>query len=200
MKNLTSRSTRYIILLLSFICFTSCGYELRNPSSALSDIQFRIISENSELNKEFEKQIKQRNVIFQSDQAKSTITLKIKKHDLQRFVGSVGGGARTTQVRFEYKIVYEILSEGMKMPLLINYEDSSFVDFNQSDLLAFEEESDSVKESFVRKAIRNLEFKVVSISMKLSRSHLFNHLKESDLNRIYCFCADESIQITALSD
>ena len=36
--------------------------------------------------------------------------------------------------------------------------------------------------------------------MKLSKSHLFNHLKESDLNRIYCFCADESIQITALSD
>ena len=162
MKNLTSRSTRYIILLLSFICFTSCGYELRNPSSSLSDIQFRIISENSELNKEFEKQIKQRNIIFQSNQAKSTITLKIKKHDLQRFVGSVGGGARTTQVRFEYKIVYEILSEGIKMPLLINYEDSSFVDFNQSDLLAFEEESASVKESFVRKAIRNLEFKVVS--------------------------------------
>ena len=65
MKNLTSRSTRYIILLLSFICFTSCGYELRNPSSSLSDIQFRIISENSELNKEFEKQIKQRNIILQ---------------------------------------------------------------------------------------------------------------------------------------
>ena len=161
MKNLTSRSTRYIILLLSFICFTSCGYELRNPSSSLSDIQFRIISENSELNREFEKQIKQRNIIFQSDQGKSTITLKIKNHDLQRFVGSVGGGARTTQVRFEYKIVYEILTDGI-MPVLINYEDSSFVDFNQSDLLAFEEESDSVKESFVRKAIRNLEFKVVS--------------------------------------
>ena len=161
MKNLTSRSTRYIILLLSFICFTSCGYELRNPSSSLSDIQFRIISENSELNKEFEKQIKQRNIIFQSDQAKSTITLKIKNHDLQRFVGSVGGGARTTQVRFEYKIVYEILTDGI-MPVLINYEDSSFVDFNQSGLLAFEEESASVKESFVRKAIRNLEFKVVS--------------------------------------
>ena len=148
MKNLTSRSTRYIILLLSFICFTSCGYELRNPSSSLSDIQFRIISENSELNKEFEKQIKQRNIIFQSDQAKSTITLKIKNHDLQRFVGSVGGGARTTQVRFEYKIVYEILTDGI-MPVLINYEDSSFVDFNQSDLLAFEEESASVKERFV---------------------------------------------------
>ena len=74
----------------------------------------------------------------------------------------MGGGARTTQVRFEYKIVYEILSEGMKIPVLINYEDSSYVDFNQSDLLAFEEESASVKESFVRKAIRNLEFKVVS--------------------------------------
>ena len=161
MKNLTSRSTRYIILLLSFICFTSCGYELRNPSSSLSDIQFRLISENSELNKEFEKQIKERNIIFQSDQAKSTITLKIKNHDLQRFVGSVGGGARTTQVRFEYKIVYEILTDGI-MPVLINYEDSSYVDFNQSDLLAFEEESASVKESFVRKAIRNLEFKVVS--------------------------------------
>ena len=38
------------------------------------------------------------------------------------------------------------------------FEDSSFVDFNQSNLLAFEEEIQSVTKTFIAKAIRNIEF------------------------------------------
>ena len=38
------------------------------------------------------------------------------------------------------------------------FEDSSFIDFNQSNLLAFEEEIQSVTKTFIAKAIRNIEF------------------------------------------
>ena len=40
----------------------------------------------------------------------------------------------------------------------------SYIDFNQSDLLAFEREEEITKEDFIRKAIRNMEF-VISANL-----------------------------------
>ena len=72
-------------------------------------------------------------------------------------MGAVGAGARTTQVRLDYELVYKI-GKNIDNSKLYTFKESSFIDFDQSDLLAFERESDVVIENLITKGLRNMEF------------------------------------------
>jgi len=85
------------------------------------------------------------------------LKLKIISHSLDKFVGSTGQGARTTQVRLDYKLIYQIGNNGDNF-LMHTFEDSSFIDFNQSNILAFEKETESATKIFITRALRNIEF------------------------------------------
>ena len=144
-----------LLLTLVFIV-NSCGYELRNNSTILSNQVLNYDAKKSELNLELENQLNSKNYVL-SRNADSDSRLKIISHSIEKFVGSVGQGARTTQVRLDYKLKYQIGNDGGNLIMHI-FEDSSFIDFNQSNLLAFEEEIQSVTKTFIAKAIRNIEF------------------------------------------
>ena len=144
-----------LILTLVFIV-NSCGYELRNYSISLSNQVINYEAKKSELNSELENQLISKNYIL-SRNVNSDSRLKIISHSIEKFVGSTGQGARTTQVRLDYKLKYQIGNDGGNLIMHI-FEDSSFIDFNQSNLLAFEEEIQSVTKTFIAKAIRNIEF------------------------------------------
>ena len=113
-------------------------------------------AKKSELNLELENQLNSNNYVL-SRNTDSDSRLKIISHSIEKFVGSTGQGARTTQVRLDYKLKYQIGNDGSNLIMHI-FEDSSFIDFNQSNLLAFEEEIQSVTKTFIAKAIRNIEF------------------------------------------
>ena len=144
-----------LLLTLVFIV-NSCGYELRNYSTNLSNQVINYDAKKSELNLELENQLNSRNYVL-SRNVDSDSRLKIISHSIEKFVGSTGQGARTTQVRLDYKLKYQIGNDGGNSIMHI-FEDSSFIDFNQSNLLAFEEEIQSVTKTFIAKAIRNIEF------------------------------------------
>jgi len=144
-----------LLLTLVFIV-NSCGYELRNYSTSLSNQVINYEAKKSELNSELENQLISKNYIL-SRNVNSDSRLKIISHSIEKFVGSTGQGARTTQVRLDYKLKYQIENDGSKSIMHI-FEDSSFIDFNQSNLLAFEEEIKLVTKTFIAKAIRNIEF------------------------------------------
>ena len=144
-----------LILTLVFIVY-SCGYELRNYSTSLSNQVINYDAKKSELNLELENQLNSKNYVL-SRNADSDSRLKIISHSIEKFVGSTGQGARTTQVRLDYKLKYQIGNDGGNSIMHI-FEDSSFIDFNQSNLLAFEEEIQAVTKTFITKAIRNIEF------------------------------------------
>tara|TARA_Y100000996_G_scaffold88_1_gene83 strand:+ start:849 stop:1343 length:495 start_codon:yes stop_codon:yes gene_type:complete len=144
-----------LLLTLVFIV-NSCGYELRNYSTSLSNQVINYDAKKSELNLELENQLNSKNYVL-SRNADSDSRLKIISHSIEKFVGSTGQGARTTQVRLDYKLKYQIGNDGGNSIMHI-FEDSSFIDFNQSNLLAFEEEIQSVTKTFIAKAIRNIEF------------------------------------------
>ena len=144
-----------LILTLVFIVY-SCGYELRNYSTSLSNQVINYEAKKSELNLELENQLNSKNYVL-SRNADSDSRLKIISHSIEKFVGSTGQGARTTQVRLDYRLKYQIGDDGGNLIMHI-FEDSSFIDFNQSNLLAFEEEIQSVTKTFIAKAIRNIEF------------------------------------------
>ena len=144
-----------LILTLVFI-INSCGYELRNYSISLSNQVINYEAKKSELNLELENQLNSKNYVL-SRNADSDSRLKIISHSIEKFVGSTGQGARTTQVRLDYKLKYQIGNDGGNLIMHI-FEDSSFIDFNQSNLLAYEEEIQSVTKTFIAKAIRNIEF------------------------------------------
>ena len=144
-----------LLLTLVFIV-NSCGYELRNYSKSLSNQVINYDAKKSELNLELENQLNSKNYVL-SRNADSDSRLKIISHSIEQFVGSTGQGARTTQVRLDYKLKYQIGNDGGNLIMHI-FEDSSFIDFNQSNLLAFEEEIQSVTKTFIAKAIRNIEF------------------------------------------
>ena len=144
-----------LLLTLVFIV-NSCGYELRNYSTSLSNQVINYDAKKSELNLELENQLNSKNYVL-SRNADSDSRLKIISHSIEQFVGSTGQGARTTQVRLDYKLKYQIENDGGNSIMHI-FEDSSFIDFNQSNLLAFEEEIQSVTKTFIAKGIRNIEF------------------------------------------
>ena len=146
-----------IKLLLSLVLIVnSCGYELRNYSTSLSNQILNYDAKKSELNLELENQLNSKNYVL-SRNADSDSRLKIISHSIEKFVGSVGQGARTTQVRLDYRLKYQIGDDGGNLIMHI-FEDSSFIDFNQSNLLAYEEEIQSVTKTFIAKAIRHIEF------------------------------------------
>ena len=108
------------------------------------------------MNLELENQLSSRNNVF-SNIADADLKLKIISHSLNKFVGSTGQGARTTQVRLDYKLIYQIgINDGNS--LTHTFEDSLFIDFNQANLLAFEKETTSVTKKFIARALRNIEF------------------------------------------
>ena len=144
------------LLLTLVLIVNSCGYELRNHSKSLSNEVLNYDAKKSELNLELENQLSSKNYVL-SRNADSDTRLKIISHSIEKFVGSAGQGARTTQVRLDYKLKYQIGNDGGNLIMHI-FEDSSFIDFNQSNLLAFEEEIQSVTKTFIAKAIRNIEF------------------------------------------
>ena len=144
-----------LLLTLVFIV-NSCGYELRNYSKSLSNQVINYDAKKSELNLELENQLNSKNYVL-SRNTDPDSRLKIISHSIEKFVGSTGQGARTTQVRLDYKLKYQIGNDGGNLIMHI-FEDSSFIDFNQSNLLAFEEEIQSVTKTFIAKAIRNIEF------------------------------------------
>ena len=81
------------------------------------------------------------------------------------------------------------------------FEDSSFIDFNQSNLLAYEEEIQSVTKTFIAKAIRNIEFIAsTQINEIKSKTDFIKDLETKLSAKIYSFFAEESIQISELTD
>ena len=142
------------LILTLVVIVNSCGYELRNYSTSLSNQVINYEAKKSELNLELENQLNSKNYVL-SRNADSDSRLKIISHSIEKFVGSTGQGARTTQVRLDYKLKYQIGNNGGL--IVHSFEDTSFIDFNQSNLLAFEEEIQSVTKTFIAKAIRNIE-------------------------------------------
>ena len=143
------------IFLISLLTY-SCGYELRTNSRLLSDQTIQLDASSSEMNELLEVLLSENNRLISND-SQSDITLKIVNHSLEQFVGSIGYGARTTQVRLDYNLEYKII-KNKKNISSHDYQDSTFIDFNQSDLLSFNNEVNMAKQIFISKGLKNIEF------------------------------------------
>ena len=150
-----------ILISVFFIFLNGCGYELRSQSKILSNQTIELISKDSELNKELERQLKLMNNSLQKISIEPDLVLKITDHEIVRYVGSIGLGARTTQVRLDYLIKYEATTDDLDQ-INNEFSDSRYIDFNQSNLLAFEKEVEITSENFVKRALKNMEFFLAS--------------------------------------
>ena len=154
MKRTSPLSLKILLFLSVFV--NSCGYELKTYSSSLSSQAIHFEGDNSDLNLDLKNKLKEMNNVLRANGEDSDLKIKILDHSIDKYVGSTGIGARTTQVRLDYKLVYEI--EKNDNTYKQTYEDMSFVDFNQSDLLAFEGEVEALQDIFIARALRNMEF------------------------------------------
>jgi outer membrane lipopolysaccharide assembly protein LptE/RlpB len=150
-----------ILISVFFIFLNGCGYELRSQSKILSNQTIELISKDSELNKELERQLKLMNNNLQKISIEPDLVLKITDHKIERYVGSIGLGARTTQVRLDYLIKYEATTDDLDQ-INNEFSDSRYIDFNQSNLLAFEKEVEITTENVVKRALKNMEFFLAS--------------------------------------
>ena len=142
-------------------CFilSSCGYELRSVTK-LSNFNFDLKADETDLNLQLKDRLKEIKIVPNVSQDVPQIKITILNHSTERFVGSIGRAARTTQVRLDYKLSYQ-LEINDEPPRIEIFEDSSYIDFNQADLLSFEDEIKLVTKVFINKALRNLEFKIL---------------------------------------
>ena len=121
-----------------------------------------VLSDNSDLNFELIYQLKNKgNTIFRVEDANNdkNLTIKIKLHELKKFSGALGAGARTTQVRLSYTISYELISKS-KTIKENTFTSQNYLSFNQSDLLAMEREEKILLKNFIKDAIKNMEFQL----------------------------------------
>ena len=137
----------------------SCGYELRSVTK-LSNFNFDLKADETDLNLQLKDRLKEIKIVPNVSQDVPQIKITILNHSTERFVGSIGRAARTTQVRLDYKLSYQ-LEINDEPPRIEIFEDSSYIDFNQADLLSFEDEIKLVTKVFINKALRNLEFKIL---------------------------------------
>ena len=149
--------TQIGLFLVLFLFLSSCGYELRSFSQNLSNQIINFQAKDSQLNHSLEDQLVLRNNSIFLNNNEADLWLEIISHSVKKFVGAVGAGARTTQVRLDYELVYKI-GKNIDNSKLYTFKESSFIDFDQSDLLAFERESDVVIENLITKGLRNMEF------------------------------------------
>ena len=149
--------TYFGLFLILILFFSSCGYELRSFSQNLSNQVIDYQAKDSQLNQRLKDQLALRNNTTALNNNEADLWLEIISHSVKKFVGAVGAGARTTQVRLDYELVYKI-GKNIDNSKLYTFKESSFIDFDQSDLLAFERESDVVIENLITKGLRNMEF------------------------------------------
>ena len=93
------------LLLTLVLIVNSCGYELRNYSTSLSNQVINYDAKKSELNLELKNQLNSKNYVL-SRNADSDSQLTIISHSIEQFVGSTGQGARTTQVRLDLSLIH----------------------------------------------------------------------------------------------
>ena len=149
--------TQIGLFLVLFLFLSSCGYELRSFSQNLSNQIINFQAKDSQLNHSLEDQLVLRNNSIFLNNNEADLQLEIISHSVEKFVGAMGAGARTTQVRLDYELIFKI-GKNNDNSKPHTFEESSFIDFNQSDLLAFERESEVVIESFITRGLRNMEF------------------------------------------
>ena len=97
------------ILSLLMTCFilSSCGYELRSVTK-LSNFNFDLMADETDLNLQLEELLKEKKNFSNASQDVPQIKITILNHSTERFVGSIGRAARTTQVRLDYKLSYQL--------------------------------------------------------------------------------------------
>ena len=144
---------------MTCLILNSCGYELRSVTK-LSNFNFDFKADETDLNLQLKDRLKEKKNFSNAGQDVPQIKITIINHSIERFVGSIGRAARTTQVRLDYKLSYQ-LEINDEPPRIEIFEDSSYIDFNQADLLSFEDEIKLVTKIFINKALRNLEFKIL---------------------------------------
>ena len=156
------KKTFFSYLLISIFLLSSCGYSLRENSNELSHKNLIVLSDNSDLNFELISQLKTKgNTILRIKDSKNdkNLTIKIKLHELKKFSGALGAGARTTQARLSYTISYELIRKNETIKEN-SFTSQNYLSFNQSDLLAMEREEKILIKNFIKDAIKNMEFQL----------------------------------------
>ena len=154
----------FYCFVLTLFLLSSCGYSLRESSSELLQQDLVLISDNSDLNLELISQLKAKgNKVFRAKnlENENDLIIRIKFHELNKFSGAIGAGARTTQARLDYAISYE-LSSKKKIIIEHIYESTKYLSFNQSDLLSMEREEKILVKNFINDGIKNMEFLLAS--------------------------------------
>tara|TARA_X000000368_G_scaffold407338_1_gene386691 strand:- start:658 stop:1161 length:504 start_codon:yes stop_codon:yes gene_type:complete len=159
-----SKKFIFSCLFIALFLISSCGYSLREKSSDLSQQDLVLISDNSTLNLELISQLRAKdNKIFRikNIENENGLIIKIKLHELNKFSGAIGAGARTTQARLDYTISYE-LTNNKKIIFENIYKSTKYLSFSQSDLLSMEREEKVLVKSFINDGIKNMEFLLAS--------------------------------------
>ena len=100
--------TQIGLFLVLFLFLSSCGYELRSFSQNLSNQIINFQAKDSQLNHSLEDQLVLRNNSIFLNNNEADLQLEIISHSVKKFVGATGAGARTTQVRLDYELIFKI--------------------------------------------------------------------------------------------
>ena len=105
-------------LFISLTLLSSCGYTLKESSNALTQKNIIVLANNSNLNLELISQLRAKgNKIsrIENISEKHDLKIQIKEHQINKFSGATGSGARTTQARLDYMNSYEIVTKDNKV-------------------------------------------------------------------------------------
>ena len=160
------KTINFSCLFITVILLSSCSYSLRDNSIELFNKDLIVLSDNSDLNLELIEQLKTKNnKIYRTEDIgrKKSLIIKVKDHAFNRYSAAIGAGARTTQVRLDYRITYELIDTNL-ISIKNTFKSINYLSFNQSDLLAMQREEQILMRNFVNDAIKNMEFRLALIA------------------------------------
>ncbi|MGD8383790.1 MAG: LPS assembly lipoprotein LptE [Lysobacterales bacterium] len=154
---------RYLLLMVSLLSLTACGFQLQTRTSFGSEIQrmhVTIRGPQSEFARHVESLLRQNGVQL-VDSGENAAELEVPVNRARKEIQSIGNNARVREYLLRYTVKFRLLDRnGKELIPLQTLEQSRTYSFNEQDILSAEREDEFLRsdlaESLARMLVRRL--------------------------------------------
>ena len=152
---------KYLLFIFLLISLQSCGYNLRESPSFLSNKNIAVISDSNSLNRLFVEELRKANnnvLIYKKEEINDLdLIININNHQTKRFSSGQGAGARTLEVRVDYNLDFSLENPMTSNKTYHKIKDVKYLAYDDSQILAMETEEKDTNIDFIQLAIKKIE-------------------------------------------
>ena len=169
--NLNKKKFISVLCVSFFLLFISgCGYKLQDKNLNLFNFDLSVQYEQNSLNNKFINLFKKRNYknkIYLNSSLKDTdLNIRIIDHKVTRYISAIGSGARAKEARLDYLLVIGLKTPKMGDESISEIKRSKNYSFDESRILAIEQEEEQIIEGFISFALNRFNWLTLELLKK----------------------------------